>query len=156
LTVVDTSTNGVSFIGSALIVVTGSGGSTFNFQVNFTDTAPVFVTVPGDQTVTFPATDNTGPLAVSAASPPGHGVTYSATVGGYSLLGSIQEQFGLIATAPNYLFNSRNLQEKYLVSNNGSNSTNGGYYFIVPNGNLYAWLNGSINQSLAAGAAASP
>ena len=51
--------------------------------------------------------------------------------------------------ATNYLYNSRNAQEKYLVSTNGSNAAGSGYYILMPNGNLYAWVGNALNTSLA-------
>ncbi len=50
-----------------------------------------------------------------------------------------------------YFFNANGAKEKYLVSANGSNPAGGGYYFILPNGNLYAWDGNSLATSEAVG-----
>ena len=42
-----------------------------------------------------------------------------------------------------YFYNARGVQEKYFVSGNGSNPAGGGYYILLPNGNLYAWIGNS-------------
>ncbi len=51
----------------------------------------------------------------------------------------------------NYYFNGNGGQEKYLVSGNGSNPAGSGYYFVLPNGNLYAWNGNSLATSEAIG-----
>ena len=56
--------------------------------------------------------------------------------------------------ASNYYLNAHGAQEKYLVSGNGSNAAAGGYYILMPNGNLYAWTGNSLASSLAATPAA--
>jgi uncharacterized repeat protein (TIGR03803 family) len=48
----------------------------------------------------------------------------------------------------NYFLNARGYGEKYLISGNGSNPAGGGYYVLVPNGNLYAWTDNSILTTL--------
>ena len=50
--------------------------------------------------------------------------------------------------APDFLYNARGAQEKYLVSGNGSNAAAGSYYILMPNGNLYAWIDNSLTASL--------
>ncbi len=52
------------------------------------------------------------------------------------------------SSSPTYLYNARYAQEKYLVSGNGSNAAGGGYYVLMPNGNLYAWTNNDLTSTL--------
>ena len=54
-----------------------------------------------------------------------------------------------------FSMNAHGAQELNLVSVTGGNPANAGAYFIVPNGNLYAWDGDSITTSEAAGAVAS-
>ena len=49
----------------------------------------------------------------------------------------------------NYFYNARGYGEKYFVSGNGNNASEAGYYIMTPNGNLYAWTNNSISDTLA-------
>jgi len=83
----------------------------------------------------------TAPL--SSTDGAGHSLGYTVQVGGYSQLFVTEQQLALTAPSgtANYYYNIRGDQEKYLISTNGSNAVGGNYYLIVPNGNLYAWLN---------------
>jgi hypothetical protein len=110
----------------------------------------------------------TAPAAATDAG--SNSLTYSGTVGGYTSLFGLQLEFGLesVVQPANFaqLDNSANFstlfslnkhgaKELNLVSVTGANLTNSGAYFIVPNGNLYAWNGVSITSSEAAGAVAS-
>jgi hypothetical protein len=55
-----------------------------------------------------------------------------------------------LQATPNYYFNARGDQEEYLISGNGSNTAGGGYYILMPNGNLYAWDGRSLATTLKA------
>ena len=44
-------------------------------------------------------------------------------------------------------FNQGGQNEKYLLSNNGSNAANGGYYILMPTGNIYSW-DGNLTSTL--------
>jgi hypothetical protein len=105
---------------------------------------PLGQTVPHTQ----PAT-----VTLSAVDGDGKPVTYSAQVQAYN---PVKQQFALAAPpgSSNYYFNYRNAQEKYLVSTNGSNAAQGGWYFLLPNGSLYAWDGNSLTTSEASAAAA--
>jgi hypothetical protein len=61
---------------------------------------------------------------------------------------NVEQSLDLQAPAPNYFYNARGVQEEYLVSGNGSNPAGGGYFVLLPNGNLYAW-DGNLDTSLA-------
>ncbi len=95
---------------------------------------------------------------VSATDGAGNSLSYSTEVGGFSPLFVVEQQFDLLAPpgTTNYYFNARGAQEKYLISGNGSNAAGGGYYVLLPNGNLYAWIDNSLTSSLAASPAAQP
>ncbi len=81
-------------------------------------------------------------------------LTYiSAQVSAYDALFIIEQQYDLMETPgiTDYYYNTRGAQEKYLVSGNGSNAAGGGYYFVLPNGNLYAWDGNSLTTSESTG-----
>jgi hypothetical protein len=59
---------------------------------------------------------------------------------------ALKTKFGL--TLQDGYFNQHGQDEKYLLSNNGSNKAGGGWYVLMPTGNLYAW-NGSMTSTLA-------
>ena len=42
----------------------------------------------------------------------------------------------------------RGQNEKYLLSSNGSNAANGGYYILMPTGDIYAWNGISIQSTI--------
>ena len=79
-------------------------------------------------------------------------------VSGFNPLFAVRQQLDLSPPAgtSSYFYNARGYQEKYLVSGNGSNTGAGGYYVIMPNGNLYAWLSNSMTTTLAADPVAQP
>ena len=56
----------------------------------------------------------------------------------------IREEFGLTAPDITSAFNAQGASEKYFQSTNGSNAPNGGYYVLLPDGDLYAWDGNSI------------
>ena len=118
----------------------------------------------------------TAPAAAAVVSP-GHPIqptivndepvnlTYTALVGGYTQLFSIEEQFGLepevqpmslgqLGTS-NFNVNQHGAQELNLVSVTGGNLAHGNAYFILPNGNLYAYDGNSIITSETTGFVAS-
>ncbi len=154
-----------SFLGTATIEVTASDGaltSTQSFQVTFADAnSPTVaidatdgnVTNTNTTTVAFTQTA-TATLTLSG------GATYqSPTLGGYSPLLAIEQQYDLMAPpgATNYFLNARGAQEEYLVSGNGSNPAGSGYYILLPNGNMFAFVPDAKNDLLSteAGAAIS-
>ncbi len=59
---------------------------------------------------------------------------------------TLKDTYGL--TLQDGYFNVRGQSEKYLLSANGSNKAGGGWYVLMPTGNLYAW-NGSMASTLA-------
>ena len=64
---------------------------------------------------------------------------------------SLKTQYGL--TLQDGYFNYRGQDEKYLLSNNGSNKAGGGWFVLMPNGNLYNYVpdaNNDLNATLAA------
>ncbi len=61
----------------------------------------------------------------------------------------IQTEFGLSTPDLTQSFNARGQNEKYLLSANGSNLINGGYYILMPTDKLYAWDGDSLATTLA-------
>ena len=55
----------------------------------------------------------------------------------------------MLRGASNFFYNSNGAEEKYLYSST-SNTAAGGYYILLPNGNIYAWT-GALATTLAAG-----
>ena len=84
-------------------------------------------------------------------------LSYSAPTTSNDTLQTLEQQFDLGDPSGNgsYLYNARGAEEKYLISGNGSNSAGGGYYLLMPNGNLYAWA-GSLSTTFAAAPVGSP
>ena len=88
--------------------------------------------------------------AATATLTPSAGTTYvGVQIAGYSSLFALEQQLDLMAPpgGANYFENARGAGEKYLLSGNGSNAANGGYYILLPNGNLYAWIDNSLSAS---------
>lgn len=68
-----------------------------------------------------------------------------------------KSQFGLNKADETAYFNFRGANEKYFQSTNGSNAANGGYFVLMPNGNLYAFIpTPGNNLSLASTLAQAP
>jgi hypothetical protein len=59
----------------------------------------------------------------------------------------LRTQLGL--TTPDQAFNYRHQDEKYLVSGNGSNAAGSGYYVLMPNNLLYAFVSDANNDLVA-------
>ncbi len=123
----------------------------FEYIVN--DTAPTTATV-GPQTTSHNVSPTT--VNLNAAGNPGTTLTYSATVAGYSPLYDIKAEFGLTQPDITGAFNARHGNEKYFQSTNGSNFANGGFYLLMPTGNLYAWDGVSLATTIAATPVADP
>ena len=70
---------------------------------------------------------------------------YTATIAVNPLYG-IQQKFGLTTQDLTTLLNKRGSQEKYFQSSNGSNSTGGGLYVLMPNNMLYAYVPDAAND----------
>ena len=138
LTVADSTSGDNGFLGTALVAFS-TASTSYNVDVTFSDTAPVW-TGPGNQTVILPTTKQTSALSLNATDTAGNALTYTAQVAGYNPLFNAEQQYDLkIPPSGTYFFNARGGGEEYLVSGNGGNAANGGYYIIVPNGNLYAF-----------------
>jgi glucuronoarabinoxylan endo-1,4-beta-xylanase len=145
--------NGVATFSGLTLNNSGVG---YSFQVQaviaggtLTATTPTLAVSP---TAATPNTQQiTAPL--SAADAAGNPLSYTVQVGDNGVLFVLQQQFDLMEGpgATNFSFNARGAQEKYLISGNGSNPAGGGYYVLLPNGNLYAWDNVSLAASQAAG-----
>ncbi|MEZ6142257.1 MAG: hypothetical protein R3B84_16990 [Zavarzinella sp.] len=52
---------------------------------------------------------------------------------------AVKDRYGLTKADLVAAFNVRGQNEKYFISTNGSNAANGGYYVLLPNGDLKAW-----------------
>jgi hypothetical protein len=145
LSVTDSGYVGTATIFVAATTTTAPITTTYeNFIVTFTDTAPSLGSL-SNQTLPFNQ-QATATLVASAAN--GGTLTLTAQVGGYDPLYAVEQELDLQAPpGPNYFYNARGAQENYLVSGNGSNPAGGGYYFIEPNGNMYAWDNSSVSTS---------
>ena len=140
--------NDTAYLGTLVVVVTVSDGAlstTQTFQVTFTDTAPTLTTTSAlTQSVNH---TQQATASLSGSGTTGATLTLSAQVEGYSSLFNLEQQYDFQAPpgAANYYFNARDGQEKYLYS-----AALGGYYFIVPGGDLYSWNNnaqGSLSMS---------
>lgn len=59
----------------------------------------------------------------------------------------VMKQFGLTNADQVQFFNVRGMSEKYFQSTNGSNPVGGGYFILLPNGELRAWNGVSIPTS---------
>ena len=137
----------LNYVGSVTVYVTVTDGyltATKTFTVTFTDASPPTLTVNPTTSTVAASTHATATLT------PSSGSSYtSVQIGGYSLPFTVEQQLDL--TAPpgtsNYFYNARGGFEKYLVSGNGSNpGAGGGYYILLPNGNLYAWNGNSLTS----------
>jgi len=118
-----------------------------NYQYQVTPLVNEIGTIPAGSSVTVPVTIQRIPTATS----------YNPV--SYYTEQALDLQAPAAANPPpfsggdpaNYYFNANGGQEKYLVSGNGSNPAGSGYYFVLPNGNLYAWDGNSLVTSEAAG-----
>ena len=136
----------------AVTITDGAKSTTQIFQVTLVDANPPTLSVSANNGTGAgsPATTLPNGTPATATLSPSAGTSYTGLqIGGYSLLYSVEEQLDLMAPpgASNYFFNSRAAQEEYLVSGNGNNPADGGYYILVPNGNLYAWDGNSLTTS---------
>ena len=132
-------------------VADGSLVSTQVYQVNFADPDPPTLSVSANNGTGAGSAMTTLPHGTPATATltPSTGTTYAAVqVEGYNVLYSVEQQLDLMAPpgTSNYFVNARGAGEEYLISGNGSNPAGGGYYVLLPNGNLYAWA-GSLTAS---------
>jgi hypothetical protein len=147
VTVSDDLTAGNGFLGTTVITVTASNNTIYTFEVTFNDATPVW-SAPANQSVTIPAATSTNSLPLNSTDASGDTLNYTAQIGGYNSLFNVEQQLDLMAPSPgNYQINSRGYEEEYLVSGNGSNPTGGGFYILIPNGNLYPWDSHSVLSS---------
>ena len=58
----------------------------------------------------------------------------------------IEQRYGLNTADITAAFNKRHESEKYLLSSNGSNPAGSGYYVLMPNGSLYAYVPDAAND----------
>jgi hypothetical protein len=124
-----------SFAGTYSVVVTVSDGvlsSSAKFMVTVTDTPPQLAAI-APQTMTTGQNSLTVPLSGSDAD--GDSLTYTATVltPSAALYQLSQQLGGLHPYNGSYYTNEWGLGEKWLVSSNGT------WYGLFPNGNLYRW-----------------
>ena len=107
-----------------------------------TSAATLIVAIPlTDPVVGSHDTSSTISLNTLIPNPTGT-VTFSATL--HDPLADLKKQYGL--TIKDGYFSYRGQNEKYLLSNNGSNPAGGGWFVLMPSGNLLAW-NGSLATS---------
>ncbi len=100
----------------------------------------VLLTLAGPNTISH---GSTALVSLSSVDPnPVGPVSYTVTFADPLL--TLKTTYGL--TLQDGLFNYRGENEKYLLSNNGSNSANGGWYVLMPNGNLYAYVKDAAND----------
>ena len=97
---------------------------------------------PNPDVITY---GQTATINLNASDPNGFPLTLTASL--LDPLNAIRQKYGL--TYIDGYFNLRDANEKYLMSSNGSNAANGGYYLLMPTGNLYAWT-GALAATLAA------
>ncbi len=138
----------VSDTGTQIVAVSPAGAAG-TVDVTITTAAGVSATSAADR-FTFvasvvtnhalPTTINLAPLDTAPVGP----VAYSVTV--LDPLFTLKTTYGL--TLQDGYFNIRGADEKYLLSNNGSNPAGGGWYVLMPTGNLYAW-NSNLATTLA-------
>ncbi len=128
---------------------TGVSGHTYGFYSVATDMSGFVQPAPTSaQATTSILTNITNPLATnyetsvtvnvanlipSPSGPVAYGTTF------LDPLLALKQKYGLTTPDLEQYINVRGEGEKYLVSSNGSNPANGGYYVLMPNGNLYAW-----------------
>jgi hypothetical protein len=93
---------------------------------------------------------------VSANDADGDKLTYSVSVAGDNPLYDAKVQFGLTGPDIAAAFNQYGMNEKYFQSTNGSNAVNGGYYVLMPTGELYAWDGISLAKTLTTTPVADP
>ena len=110
--------------------------------------AAVFVVQIGGEQVQVTNVDATGTIWTIVRG--FNGTTATAHANGSILLAvnplfDLKSKFGL--GTPAVAFNYRGAGEYYLQSSNGSNSANGGYYVLTPDGKLYAWNGISVASS---------
>jgi cyclophilin family peptidyl-prolyl cis-trans isomerase len=109
-------------------------------------TAPTLPPImPNPDVITYGSTPAAIPLnAVDNA--PGTSLSFSTTL--LDPLFTLQQKYGLTTPAIAADFNLRGQGEEYLLSGNGSNSAHGGFFVLMPTGNLYAWNGVSIQTTI--------
>ncbi len=134
-----TMTQSPYYVGTASVTAAVSDGAettTQSFLFTSTNAAPTIPTITQNPI----AHGATGPtFNVNAADADHDALTYSATVSADNPLYDLQVEFGLTKPDIAAAFNARGGNEKYFQSTNGSNAANGGYFVLMPTGNLYAW-----------------
>jgi hypothetical protein len=115
----------------------GAGTASQSFQVNVTN-APLSLAPVGNVTAA-----HGGPVqvALNAANAGGQPVSYRVQVTGDNPAYDLEQQLGLTYTG-NLMQNAVGLNEKWLDSTT-SNLANGGWYAILPDGEIRAWTGGS-------------
>ncbi len=144
------------YIGTAGVTATVSDGAEStaqSFLFTSTNAAP---TVPTISPVTVAHGAAVPTVSLGASDTNGDALTYSVSVSADNPLYDIQVEFGLTKPDITSAFNARGGQEKYFQSTNGSNAANGGYYVLMPTGDLYAWNGVSLATTTAASPAADP
>ena len=127
-----------------LTVKTAGGTSTTSAADRFTYVVKPLVfpaITPNPDLVTY---GQTATIDLNASDPNGESLSLTASL--LDPLFAIKTAYGL--TLQDGYFNDRGENEKYLLSDNGSNKAGGGWYVLMPTGNLYAW-SGSMASTLA-------
>ncbi len=103
----------------------------------------IAVVLPFNTSVTATHGSTLAPISLDSLDPTPNGpVTYTVTF--QDPLDAVRAQYGL--TLADGYFNYRGQDEKYLLSNNDSNSAGKGYYVLMPTGKLYAYKPDALND----------
>ncbi len=146
-----TLTPGAKYVGQWLVELTTSNFngtvSVERFTVNVVDNPPAFSSTVNSPQVLSHATGTPLQITLNGSDPDGDSLTYTAAAGtqGYALQTLYNLHFG-----GSYYTNYLGLNEKWLEG--FGNAYNNPWYFILPNGQFFAW-NGATTSS---GAMADP
>lgn len=128
------------YTGTLQVNVTASnsaGSATQSFQVNVTS-AQLSLAPVGNLTTTYGGTVQ---VAMNAANAGSQAVNYQVQVSGDNPAYDLEQQLNLTYTG-NLMQNALGLNEKWLQSTT-SNLANGGWYAILPDGEVRAWTGGT-------------